>query len=233
MPRPWSKGPTGERPRFVHAEQTIRLTARDGEDERLSDLCRRIIPSCNLNLALFNGHAQTAWTVVSSEGPAIYYKRRTFAAEEPAYAGHFTVDFGSCPPALSRRFEDEEVIDDPTGVGHTYLPPRTTYITQRAFNALKSHDDKPVVIVLHGLSGGSYEAYVRYALAPLVVTTGEQRGISGGEWEVSFACRDTFLSHYARELADPSLSRILRPFRDDAKEVASANARDTGSGRQQ
>lgn len=194
MPQPCSIDFTGERPKLIHSERTIRLIAKDGRDEQLSDFCRRIIPSCNLNSALFNGHAQTAWTVVSSIGPSIYYKRWTFAAEEPAYAGHFTVDFVSCPPALLRRFEDEDVTQDPSGVGHTYLPPRTTYMTQHAFDALKSHDRKPVVIVLHGLSGGSYEAYVRYAVAPLVVTTGEQTGISGGEWEVSCDCRAVFIT---------------------------------------
>lgn len=184
MPRPWSIDPKGERPRYTHANQTIKLIAKDGSEEQLHDFCSRIIPPCNLNAALFNGHAQTAWTVVSPEGPSIYYKRRIFTAEDPTYGGHFAVDFVSCPPGLLRRFEDNDVSEDPTGVGHTYLPPRTTYLTQHAFNALKSQDDKPVVIVLHGLSGGSYEAYVRCALAPLVVTTGEAKGISGGEWEV-------------------------------------------------
>jgi predicted alpha/beta-fold hydrolase len=42
------------------------------------------------------------------------------------------------------------------------------------------------LICLHGLSGGSYETYVRHVLAPLVEETplGKKAGgLSGGEWE--------------------------------------------------
>lgn len=178
---------TGEEPKLIHAKETSTCSADGSDSEQLHELCRRVVPRCTLNPALWNGHAQTAWTVVNSEAPVIYYKRRTFVAEDHTYAGHFAVDFVSCPPTLLRRFEDNDPQDDPTGIGHTYLPPRTSYFSQSAFDSLRSIDRKPVVIVLHGLSGGSYETYIRYALASLVVTTGEQKGISGGDWEVSFS----------------------------------------------
>ena len=53
----------------------------------------------------------------------------------------------------------------------TTLPPRTTAYTPQEFEALGAPDDDdqtPMVVVLHGLSGGSHEAYLRAALRPLV-----------------------------------------------------------------
>ena len=71
------------------------------------------------------------------------------------------------------------------GVGHTSLPPRTTYFTDKEFENLAAEDTKPLLISLHGLSGGSYEVYLRHVLAPLVAPTieGEKKGLSGGDWD--------------------------------------------------
>lgn len=72
------------------------------------------------------------------------------------------------------------------GIGHHRLPPRTTYFTDKEFENLGSNDTKPLLITLHGLSGGSYETYLREVLEPLVKATPEGEkagGISGGEWE--------------------------------------------------
>jgi predicted alpha/beta-fold hydrolase len=128
------------------------------------------------------------------DGPPIHYKRRTFVANQDSFAGHFTVDFvTAAPPPASSELDAEGNIahdvgltEDPVGVGHHYLPPRTTYFSDAAFDALGADDDKPLLICLHGLSGGSYETYLRHVLAPLVAETpagAKAGGLSGGEWE--------------------------------------------------
>ncbi|KAI7626201.1 hydrolase, alpha/beta fold family, partial [Hortaea werneckii] len=51
---------------------------------------------------------------------------------------------------------------------------------------LPSEDTKPLLITLHGLSGGSYEVYLRHVIEPLIrASTGEssKQGLSGGDWE--------------------------------------------------
>ena len=125
-------------------------------------------------------------------GPAIHYRRRIFSAEDPAFAGHFAVDFVTAPPkpadakAEDGGPEDEGLKEDPMGIGHNRLPPRTIYFTDKEFNNIGSDDTKPLLITLHGLSGGSYEVYLRHVLAPLVAQTPEGEtagGLSGGEWE--------------------------------------------------
>lgn len=48
------------------------------------------------------------------------------------------------------------------------LPPRTTYYSEADFENLGGKDDtKPMLIMLHGLSGGSHEIYLRHVLKPL------------------------------------------------------------------
>ena len=81
----------------------------------------------------------------------MYYKRKTFIAEDPAFEGTFTVDF-VVPP-----FENA----DPG------LYPRTRHFTQAELESLGKDDEKPMLVTLHGLSGGSHEVYLRHVLEPL------------------------------------------------------------------
>lgn len=104
-----------------------------------------------MNPLLFNCHLQTCWTALTRQNPLVYYKRAILTAEDPAFEGTFTVDF-VVPP-----FEDV----DPA------LPPRTTYVTQDVLESLGKDDDRPMLVMLHGLSGGSHEVYLRHVLDPL------------------------------------------------------------------
>ena len=178
---------------YTHAENSLILPTHNGPERALSEICKDVVPECNLNPFLFNGHLQTAWTAVKSKGPAIHYKRRVFAAETEAFKGHFTVDFVVAPPpkkteteAEDGGAEDQGLREDPVGVGHYRLPPRTTYFTDKEFENLPSEDTKPLLVSLHGLSGGSYENYLRQVIEPLVAPTPEGEkagGITGGNWE--------------------------------------------------
>lgn len=119
----------------------------------LLDICQLSAPPCNLNPILFNGHLQTIWTAVDSQDTPIYYKRRIFGAEDSAVAGTFAVDFAVAP----------------NGDADDGLPPRTTFYGEGEYEGLGSGDDRtPMVVVLHGLSGGSHEMYLKVVLKPLI-----------------------------------------------------------------
>lgn len=180
---------------YTHASEPLTLPTKTGPSRALPELIKDNVPACNLNPFLPTGHLQTFWTAMKFDGPPVHYKRRTFAAAQDSFPGHFAVDFvTSAPPPASLETKDAEgnladdqgLHEDPTGVGHHYLPPRTTYFTEREFAELGSDDDKPLLICLHGLSGGSYETYLRHVVAPLVAESevGKKAGgMSGGEWE--------------------------------------------------
>ncbi|CAH2352677.1 monoacylglycerol lipase [[Candida] railenensis] len=55
----------------------------------------------------------------------------------------------------------------PTSQDTTKLPPRTFFITEQEEKELLSDSSKPLLIALHGLSGGSYESYVRSILSEI------------------------------------------------------------------
>jgi uncharacterized protein len=145
---------------FVGASSPLALQRKDGTPTDLLKLCQQATQPCQLNPFLFNGHLQTIWSVTQFDGPQIYYRRKIFAADDPIYAGSFAVDFTVEP------YPDTDEA----------LLPRTTYFTDDDFSRLPSHDSKPMLVVLHGLSGGSHEVYLRHAIAPLV--------LNGGGWVV-------------------------------------------------
>lgn len=137
---------------YYHGKNSIRLHMKDGREVTLAELVSSILPPCRLHPLIFNGHIQTIWTVVKSQSVPIYYKRRIFEQVDPVYEGTFAVDF----------------VVDPYQEHDETLPPRTTYYTDDEFSNIDSDDNRPMVVALHGLSGGSYELYLRHVLHPLI-----------------------------------------------------------------
>ncbi|KAI9697948.1 MAG: hypothetical protein M1836_004301 [Candelina mexicana] len=137
---------------FHHAKDPISLPLRTGRKESLLKVCESVTPPCRLNPLLFNGHLQTFMTVVKNQDIPIYYKRKVFQADDPAYTGSFAVDF------VVQRYD---------GTDET-LPPKTTHYSDEEAENLGSLDRKPMLVTLHGLSGGSHEIYLRHVLEPLV-----------------------------------------------------------------
>lgn len=137
---------------FTHSPKPLHLQKKDGSLTDLLQICQEATPPCRLNPLLFNGHLQTMWTVRKNDGPRIHYKRKIFEAEDPAYEGSFAVDF------VVKPFSET---DDS-------LPIRTTYFKHEEFESIGSLDNRPMLVALHGLSGGSYEVYLKHVLEPLV-----------------------------------------------------------------
>lgn len=131
---------------FYSSKTPLDLEEKDGRKTNLLNLCKAITPPCWLNMFLFNGNMQTTWTVVKGKDPLVYYKRKVFTAECPAYKGSFVVDF-VVPPHTE------------TDVS---LPPRTTNFSDNELRRLGSDDNKPMLVTMHGLTGGSQEAYLRH-----------------------------------------------------------------------
>jgi len=151
---------------FHHNSKTRQVVLKSGKEISLADLVKSVTPPCHLNPFLYNGHLQTCWTAIKAAGPPIVYRRKIFESNDPRFAGTFAVDFVTNA--------QPEKLDDT-------LPPRTTYYTDKEFNNIGSDDTKPMLITLHGLSGGSHEIYLRHVLAPLIAQTGEGDSTQG--WE--------------------------------------------------
>jgi predicted alpha/beta-fold hydrolase len=144
---------------FTHSPNPLALKTKDGSSTDLLKVCEESTPPCRLNPLLFNGHLQTIWTAMKYDGPPVHYKRKIFEAEDPAYQGTFAVDF----------------VADPSLESDDTLPIRTTYFSDKEFEKIGSLDDRPMLITLHGLSGGSYEVYLKHILASLTGAAGERK----------------------------------------------------------
>ena len=147
---------TGKRTRmsFVHSDNTVLLHTKDKSTITVSNFCKSVTPPCNLSLLLFNGHLQTIWSAIKQKDIPIIYKRKIFEVDDRRYAGSFTVDF----------------VVHHTSVKGEDLPERTTYYSDSELEDLDhgSSDQKPMLITLHGLTGGSHELYLREVLGPMV-----------------------------------------------------------------
>ncbi|KAG6009672.1 hypothetical protein E4U21_001736 [Claviceps maximensis] len=144
---------------FTHAPAPRALKEKDGKETDVLKIVEAATPPCRLNPFLFNGHLQTLWTTTRPPGPQVYYRRKVFEADHKTYRGTFAVDFAVEP------FEG----------GDETLPRRTTYYSDEELASMASEDCKPMLVVLHGLSGGSHEIYLRHTIAPL---------LGDGGWEV-------------------------------------------------
>lgn len=160
------------RKHFYHCQKTISVPLKtpngSSQPVDLLSLCQDVTPECYLNPLLCTGHLQTMYSVLKGQHCPIHYKRHVFTSDHTAYPGSFAVDFVTQTPTAPDK-EDSK------------LPPRTTFFSEDEFNTLRSDDDTPVLIALHGLSGGSYELYLRHVLYPL---TGEEEvARSGRPWQ--------------------------------------------------
>lgn len=186
---------------FTHSTENKLLLARtpsgqssaNGEEKRttLPELCKAATPKTfELSPILFNGHLQTAWTTIKNVDVPIYYKRKIFESDNPVFSGQFAVDFVVDPYEVPDEDSDPEATDKarkftlPSG-----LPSRTTFFSSGELDALHSDDSKPMLVILHGLSGGSHELYLRRVLEAL---------LPGGGWEAcvvnSRGCAQTKIS---------------------------------------
>ncbi|OQE43630.1 hypothetical protein PENCOP_c003G00288 [Penicillium coprophilum] len=129
----------------------------------------------------------TCWTTLKHDNVPIYYKRKMFESDSPAFTGHYAMDFVVAPYDIP---QDPELIDQARKYTlKSGMPPRTSFFAQDEFAVLPSDDTKPMLVLLHGLSGGSHEVYLREILAPLV---------KDGAWEAcvvnSRGCAQTNIS---------------------------------------
>lgn len=99
------------------------------------------------------------YTAVKDPGPPIYYKRKLFDSDHSVYPGQFAVDF-----VVSTQQGEDDAKEKPDA---EELPERTRYFAKEEWDGLASDDDTPMIIALHGLTGGSHEVYLRETLAPL------------------------------------------------------------------
>ena len=106
----------------------------------------------------------TAW---KDPGPPIYYKRHIYTSNHSVYPGTFAVDF------VVSKEEGSAATADPE------LPERTTLYSDKEWENVGSDDTKPMLIALHGLTGGSHEVYLRETLAPLTAAGWEACVVNG------------------------------------------------------
>lgn len=156
----------------------VKFQSKEGNDEKtLAQIIQQSVPgfvagsSYWLTLGLSSGHLQTVWSALRKfeEIDHIHYKRRVLTVEDVTYTykgesfkydhwggtSTFTIDY--VVPAGSDPNHEKYKPASQT----QELPPRTEYLDPETEYDLLKDDSRPLVIALHGLTGGSYEAYIR------------------------------------------------------------------------
>lgn len=166
-------------PMIHHANTTLTLPLKSGSSTTFANVLRPLVPPYRPTPLLPGGNLQTIATTFKHTHIPIHYKRHIFQATDPTYTGQFAVDFVTPPSTTS----------DPA------LPPRTTYFSPSEWTVFTTSDPTnttPLLILLHGLSGGSHELYLRAFLEPLVRSESRPQG---GGWDacvvISRGCANT------------------------------------------
>lgn len=159
-------------------DKPISLKAKDGSEAKsLPELLPLDLLTGSyfyVNPLLALGHLQTVYTALNSfdNVDQIWYKRRVLNVE--SNSRFYTVDGDKL---AYDRWEGKLTITvdyvvgaDKTDKDHERfkpasqikeLPPRTEYLNPDDEQLLLNDESRPLVIALHGLSGGSYELYIR------------------------------------------------------------------------
>ncbi|KAF3931556.1 hypothetical protein ABW19_dt0208358 [Dactylella cylindrospora] len=158
---------------FYHHPSPVLLKPKDSEKsepQSLASLCKSTTPPFYPHPFLPGGHLQTCAILLGAEDVPIYYKRKILISESPdgSDTGSFSIDVVVPPSSAAETLEtpSKEILseNDPE-----YFPPRTSFFKDGEFEEWGSETEtNPLVVTLHGLSGGSHETYVRLALEPLV-----------------------------------------------------------------
>ncbi|KAK6456300.1 alcohol acyl transferase [Scheffersomyces xylosifermentans] len=148
---------------------TLPLKNSPGETVQFSDFIKnevKIIDTSKklwLNPLLFNGVLQTLYytSVDTTKKFLIYYGRELFTYKDK---GICSLDWVIPKPESKEEFK--KLHDQTFPEGFPKLHPRTRYMTEEELAARRAHNQdtdstKPIVVILHGLSGGSHEPLIR------------------------------------------------------------------------
>ncbi|KAJ5947143.1 hydrolase [Penicillium verhagenii] len=152
---------------FYHSSTSYQLVQKNEDTPiSLAELCKECTPPlCSLSPLLFNGHLQTAWTQKAACYTPVYYKRKIFDSNHSSYEGQFSVDFVVPPYVDTGGHSETNNTED--------LPPRTElFEAEEDVKFLSADDSRPILLVLHGMSGGSNEPYIQDVLAAVVAQEG-------------------------------------------------------------
>ncbi|RLV93368.1 putative esterase [Spathaspora sp. JA1] len=163
---------------------------KQGANITLPELLKLKVPeffkgySYPINPILSSGHAQTAYTALNKFKSSfrVHYKRRILTIEDKTYTIPTSGEQlkydqwnGESTIALDYALKNHQQ-SDPEHVWYKpssqtkELPPRTEYMNpELEAGLIDNNDNKPLLVVLHGLSGGSYEAYIRAVLDKIIL----------------------------------------------------------------
>lgn len=114
-----------------------------------------------LNPYLFNGSLQTLYytSADTSNKFLIYYGRELFTYKDE---GICSLDWVIDTPDSTEEFK--KIYNETIPEGYPNLHPRSRYLTSSELEAYKTSDQEgtsPIVVILHGLAGGSHEPLIR------------------------------------------------------------------------
>ncbi|KAL9084730.1 MAG: hypothetical protein Q9159_005085 [Coniocarpon cinnabarinum] len=172
---------------FHAADTTVDIPFKTSDSQSLKKVCSdpSVTPPCRLTPLLPGGHLQTVNFALSKDDFPIYYRRQVFDSDDPNYPGTFAVDFVShadASEASKGQNDDVKVQRRPAQIkGNLFCPSGARLFEEDEWAAMDrgSQDTAPMLVVMHGLSGGSHEVYLKECLAPFVL---QPKG-SAPKWE--------------------------------------------------
>lgn len=157
--------------------------SKDGERKTIGEIIEKAAPELSqgasfyVNPLLSSGHSQTAYTAINKfeKIDLVHYKRSILTVdshEKFYYVNGDKMRYDRWKGQSTIAVDYVVKLSDPSNTKFCPesqtkpLPPRTEYLDPAKEQEILDND-KPLVIALHGLSGGSYESYIRAFLSKI------------------------------------------------------------------
>lgn len=167
----------------------VQLHLKNGKKLSFTNLVQEVTGLKNGDSVWFNplktlNHVQTVMASQNDLHGAdrVYYARRMVDFEDGVQiAADYVI---TAPKTADEKAAWKKSLDYKPEENTPKFPVRTRYKVPAEVEADRSDDSKPMLIVLHGLTGGSYESYVRAVVAKI---TDKNNAMANGQL-VDFEC---------------------------------------------
>lgn len=201
-------GYNGTITQHIGQEGTVKLQKKDGTEEQLHELISKEVPNLadgakfQLHPMLFTGILQTMYLAAGdfSKKFNVFYGRELFELSDSGIASvdwvrnDWKKDYEFDPATGS--YNKQKLAEDGAKThpeGWPRLHPRTRYMTEDEKKGLLDDTSKPLIIVMHGLAGGSHEPIIRSLTEQLSTISDEKFQVA--VLNTRGCCRTKVVSH--------------------------------------
>ncbi|KAL6941662.1 hypothetical protein ACO0RG_002799 [Hanseniaspora osmophila] len=160
--------------KHVKSNSMVELDLQNGDKIKFDEFVKKYVPGVDdnahfkLNPKLFTGYLQSMYLTAGdfSKSFQVFYGREIFKFKDGGVAScdYVMNDVWDKKYFSEGKYDKEAFKKDEAAThleGWPRLHPRTRHLTEEELDQVNGEHEKPLLIIMHGLCGGSFEAIIR------------------------------------------------------------------------